>query len=114
MPASVFPVFCDKDQQGQKSMYYSTAIDKEKRHEIQGHREIDCISIPKGEFLAISHQGNAKECIKFSIYLFNEVLPKLRDEFGGGIEMEVMRSIVATPNLNYVILRCLHLPYVRE
>ncbi|EKN6165958.1 helix-turn-helix domain-containing protein [Yersinia enterocolitica] len=87
----VYSLFsANKDQQGQKSMYYSTAIDKEKRHEIQGHREIDSISIPKGEFLAISHQGNAKECIKFSIYLFNEVLPKLRDEFGGGIEMEVI------------------------
>ncbi|CNK78088.1 helix-turn-helix domain-containing protein [Yersinia proxima] len=87
----VYSLFsANKGEQGQKSMHYSTAIDKEKRHEIQGHREIDALSIPAGEFLSISHQGSVKECIKFSIYLFNEVLPKLRDEFGSGVEMEVI------------------------
>ncbi|CRY53819.1 MULTISPECIES: helix-turn-helix domain-containing protein [Yersinia] len=77
-------------QQEQNSLEYSTAIDKDKRHEIQGHREIDNIAIPAGEFLSISHQGSAKECVKFSTYLFNAVLPKLREEFGGGVEMEVI------------------------
>ncbi|AJJ20288.1 MULTISPECIES: helix-turn-helix domain-containing protein [Yersinia] len=87
----VYSLFSAKEcQKGQNSVYYSTAIDKEKRHEIQGHREVDYISIPAGEFLSISHQGSAKECVKFSIYLFNEVLPKLREEFGGGVEMEVI------------------------
>ncbi|CNI18041.1 helix-turn-helix domain-containing protein [Yersinia bercovieri] len=87
----VYSLFsADECQQGQNSVHYSTAVDKEKRHEIQGHREIDHISIPAGEFLSISHQGSAKECVKFSIYLFNDVLPKLREEFGRGVEMEVI------------------------
>ncbi|KKM58894.1 helix-turn-helix domain-containing protein [Yersinia pestis] len=89
----IYSLFSVKDvdgQQGQKSVYYSTAIDKERKHEIQGSREIDHIAIPEGEFLSISHQGSAKECVKFATYLFNNVLPKLRDEVGRGIEMEVI------------------------
>lgn len=87
---SLFSAKKGADQQGLKSIYYSTAVDKERKNEIQGSREIDHISIPEGEFLSISHQGSAKECVKFANYLFNDVLPKLRDEVGSGIEMEVI------------------------
>ncbi|WP_145557431.1 helix-turn-helix domain-containing protein [Yersinia aldovae] len=87
----VYSIFSAKDcQQGQNGVFYSTAIDKEKRHEIQGNREVDHIVIPAGEFLSISHQGSAKECVKFSTYLFNDVLPKLRNDVDSGIEMEVI------------------------
>ncbi len=71
-------------------MFYSTAIDKEKRHEIQSSREVDYIVIPAGQFLSISHQGSAKECIKFATYLFHDLLPKLRNEVESGIEIEVI------------------------
>lgn len=102
----VYSLFLAKEcQAGQNSVYYSTAIDKDKKHELQGHREIDHISIPAGEFLSISHQGSAKDCVKFSTYLFNEVLPKLREEFGGGLKWKLLRWILATLNLKCVIFQ---------
>ncbi|CNE58638.1 AraC family transcriptional regulator [Yersinia nurmii] len=87
----IYAVFSvDPDEQDQNSFYYSTAVDKDQRHELQGHSETNSFTIPGGEFLSISHQGSAKECVKFSSYLFNEVLPKIREEVKGSIEMEVI------------------------
>ncbi|MFI0488289.1 MAG: helix-turn-helix domain-containing protein [Yersinia sp. (in: enterobacteria)] len=87
----IYSIFSAKNcQQEQNSVFYSTAIDKEKRHEIQSSREVDYIVIPAGQFLSISHQGSAKECIKFATYLFHDLLPKLRNEVESGIEIEVI------------------------
>ncbi|AKA37223.1 helix-turn-helix domain-containing protein [Yersinia ruckeri] len=80
----------DKHEQQQNIVYYSTAVEKAQRHELQGNSEANSFTVPGGQFLSISHQGSAKECVKFSTYLFNKVLPKIRAEVKGSYEIEVI------------------------
>lgn len=74
------------------SVTHMMAVEPAFRKDIQSGHKMDDIHLPTREYIAIAHQGTAKECVKFVSYLISHVMPGLRNEVGGSVEMEVIEA----------------------
>ncbi|ATA22039.1 AraC family transcriptional regulator [Gibbsiella quercinecans] len=75
---------------GECSSTLVMAVDPQHRQDIVSGHQIETILVPEREYMAISHQGTAKECLEFFSYLISNVMPGLRDEVKGSMEMEII------------------------
>ncbi|CAI2426506.1 helix-turn-helix domain-containing protein [Serratia ficaria] len=73
------------------------AVDPENKKDIVSGHQIDNIHIPGREYISITHQGSAKECLQFFGYLISHVMPGLRYEVKGSMEMEIIQLKEWTP-----------------
>ncbi|MNC56340.1 hypothetical protein D3C81_1643980 [compost metagenome] len=68
------------------------AVDPENKQDILSGHHIDTIPIVGREYISINHQGSAMECTKFFAYLITHVMPGLRHEVKGSVEMEIIQT----------------------
>ncbi|BEN11055.1 helix-turn-helix domain-containing protein [Serratia marcescens] len=68
------------------------AVDPEHKKDILSNHQIDTFHLPSREFISINHKGSAKECLQFFGYLMSHVMPGLKDEVRGSMEMEIIQT----------------------
>jgi len=68
------------------------AVDPENKQDILSGYQIDTIPIAGREYISINHLGSAKECSQFFAYLITHVMPGLRNEVKGSVEMEIIQT----------------------
>lgn len=68
------------------------AVDSEHKKDILSNHQIDTFHLPSREFISIKHKGSAKECVQFFGYLMSHVMPGLKDEVRGSMEMEIIQT----------------------
>ncbi|CAI0764954.1 Right origin-binding protein [Serratia quinivorans] len=76
----------------QYSATHIMAVDPENKQDILSGHHIDTIPIVGREYISINHQGSAMECTKFFAYLITHVMPGLRHEVKGSVEMEIIQT----------------------
>ena len=67
------------------------AVDPENKKDILSGYQIDNIPLVGREYISINHLGTAKECSQFFSYLSTHVMPGLRHEVQGSVEMEIIQ-----------------------
>ncbi|WON78722.1 helix-turn-helix domain-containing protein [Serratia sp. UGAL515B_01] len=77
---------------GECSGTHIMAVAPEHKKDILSGHQIDNIHLPAREYIAINHQGTAKECGQFVSFLLAHVVPTLRNEVEGSIEMEMLET----------------------
>ncbi len=75
---------------GECSATHIMAVEPEHKKDILSGHQLDNIHLPGREYISISHQGTAKECGQFVSYLISHVMPGLRNEVDGSVEMEML------------------------
>ena len=75
---------------GEFSAVHTMAVEQPHRKDILSGHQIDNIHLPEREYMSITHQGTAKECVQFFSYLITHVMPGLRHKVKGSIEMEII------------------------
>ncbi|MFI8416403.1 helix-turn-helix domain-containing protein [Serratia sp. NPDC078593] len=78
---------CDE---GEFSAVHAMAVETQHRGDILSGHQIDNIHIPTREYISITRQGTAKECAQFFAYLITHVMPGLRHEVKGSVELEII------------------------
>lgn len=76
----------------QWSSTHVMAVEAENKKDILSGHQIDNIHIPGREYISINYLGTAKECLQFFAYLVTHVMPGLRHEVQGSVEMEIIQT----------------------
>lgn len=76
--------------EGLCSGIHSMAVEAQHRKDIVSGHHTDNITLPPREYISITHKGSAKECIQFFAYLSTHVMPGLRHDVKGSVEMEII------------------------
>ncbi|CAI2433431.1 Right origin-binding protein [Serratia entomophila] len=79
------------------SFTHVMVVEPENRKDILSGHQIENIHIPAREYISINHQGSAKECLQFFGYLVSHVMPGLRHEVKGSVELEIIQTKDWTP-----------------
>lgn len=89
----VYSIHSDNERgEGECSVTHTMAVEPEFKKDILSGHKIEDIRLPAREYIAITHQGTAKECVKFISYLISHVMPGLRNEVRGSVEMEMIEA----------------------
>lgn len=89
----VFSIRSSREQgNGECSTTHTMAVAPENKKDILSGHQIDTIHLPAREYIAINHQGTAKECGQFVSFLLANVVPGLRNEVEGSVEMEMLEA----------------------
>lgn len=89
----VFSIYSPSESSsGECLVTHSMAVEPEHKKDILSDHRLDNIHIPSREYISITYQGTAKGCSQFMAYLFSHVMPRLRDEVTGSIEMEMVEA----------------------